>query len=43
MKANESRPGRVRKMSWFRRVSTYLWIGLVDPDPPRLPRNKPLS
>lgn len=31
------------KLDWLRQIGTYMWIGLVDLDPPPLPRSKPLG
>ena len=34
---------KTRQISFWKRIGIYLWIGLVDPAPPRLPRSRPLD
>lgn len=41
--ADPAMQGSYGRLSLLRRLGTYLWIGLVDPAPPRLPRTKPVE
>jgi hypothetical protein len=41
MSEKKTRTGRVRTMTWLRRIGAYMWIGLVDPGPPRVPGSRP--